>query len=56
MKTSGDPGERGSGAGAKRTCVRNAVKWVGKYVSVLVRQQLLYRLALSGMQLKQLAF
>ena len=38
-------GRRGSGraAGATRTCARNVVRWVGKYVSVLARRLLLYR-------------
>ena len=49
--TAGEPGERGSGAGKTRTCVRNAVRRVGKYVSVLARQLFLYRLALEGVQL-----
>ena len=39
------PGERGSGTAGTttRTCVRNVVRWVGKYVSVLARRLLLYR-------------
>ena len=49
------PGERGSGTAGTttRTCVRNVVRWVGKYVSVLARRLLLYRVAREGVQIMQ---
>ena len=52
------PGERGSGTAGTttRTCVRNVVRWVGKYVSVLGRRLLLYRVAREGVQIMQLVF